>query len=69
MPSASRNPVRLGALGACLALLGGAASGCSTTQEKAEAQQARAQHILDQRAKRKQRKQDGNSKKDGNEKR
>lgn len=57
MPSASAHLTRLGALGACAALLTGAAAGCSTTQEKAEKQQARAQHILDARAKRQQRKQ------------
>ncbi|MGV1048053.1 MAG: hypothetical protein ACOYD4_05955 [Solirubrobacterales bacterium] len=36
----------------CSSLLAGAASGCSTTQEKAEKQQARAKHILDARAER-----------------
>lgn len=52
MPSVSRQITRLGALSACAALLAGAAAGCSTTQEKAEKQQAQAKHILDQRAKR-----------------
>jgi hypothetical protein len=37
-------------LAACGLLLLGAASGCSTTQEKAEVQQAQAKHILDARA-------------------
>ena len=50
MPSASRHTPRLAALALCGALLVGAASGCSTTEEKAEIQQARAKHILDARA-------------------
>jgi hypothetical protein len=58
VPSASRNPIRPLVLGACAALLAGAASGCSTTQEKAERQQAQAKHILDARAERQQRKKD-----------
>jgi len=33
-------------------MLAGAAAGCSTTQEKAERQQARAQHILEARKQR-----------------
>jgi hypothetical protein len=52
VPSASRNSARLGVLAACGLLLLGAAPGCSTTQEKAERQQAQAKHILDARAKR-----------------
>jgi mannose/cellobiose epimerase-like protein (N-acyl-D-glucosamine 2-epimerase family) len=36
----------------CFSLLAGAAAGCSTTQEKAEKQQARATHILEARAER-----------------
>ena len=36
----------------CLALLGAGAAGCSTTQEKAQHQQARAEHILKARAER-----------------
>ena len=56
MPSASRNHVRLGVLAASVALLAGAASGCSTTQEKAERAQARATHILDARAERQRKK-------------
>jgi hypothetical protein len=39
-------------LGTCFSLLAGAAAGCSTTQEKAERQQARAKHILGARAER-----------------
>jgi Flp pilus assembly protein TadB len=50
---------RLGLLALCLLLVAGAASGCSTTQEKAEKQQARATHILNARAERqKQKKKD-----------
>ncbi len=52
MPSASRRPTRLAVLAACGALLTGAATGCSTTQEKAERQQARAKHILEARKER-----------------
>jgi hypothetical protein len=59
VPSVSRHSARLGVLAVALSLLAGAAGGCSTTQEKAERQQARAKHILEARAKRhKQRKQD-----------
>jgi hypothetical protein len=36
----------------CFSLLAGAVAGCSTTQEKAERQQARAKHILGARAER-----------------
>jgi hypothetical protein len=39
-------------VGACLCLLGAGAAGCSTTQEKAEAQKAKAEHILKARAER-----------------
>ena len=53
MPSVSPHRLaRLGALAACAALLTGAAAGCSTTQEKAAAQQARSRHILEARAER-----------------
>lgn len=52
MPSVSRQIARLGALGACAALLAGAAAGCSTTQEKAARQQAQSKHILEARAER-----------------
>jgi hypothetical protein len=52
VPSVSRQIARLGALGACSALLAGAAVGCSTTQEKAEKQQAQSRHILEARAER-----------------
>ena len=60
MRSVSRHiGARLGLLALCLLLVAGAASGCSTTQEKAEKQQARAKHILDARAERqKQKKKD-----------
>jgi hypothetical protein len=37
---------------ACVCLLGAGAAGCSTTQEKAEAQKARSEHILKARAER-----------------
>jgi hypothetical protein len=57
VPSVSRHLIRLTALGACASLLAGAAAGCSTTQEKAERQQAQAKHILDARAERQKRKQ------------
>jgi hypothetical protein len=50
VPSVSRHISRLGALAACSLLLLGAASGCSTTQEKAEKQQAQSKHILEARA-------------------
>jgi hypothetical protein len=56
VPSVSRQLTRLSALGACTALLAGAAAGCSTTQEKAEIQQAQAKHILDARAERQKKK-------------
>lgn len=52
MPSVSRHSVRLGVLAVSLSLLAGATSGCSTTQEKAERQQARSKHILEARAER-----------------
>jgi hypothetical protein len=52
VPSVSRHLARLGILAACASLLAGVAAGCSTTQEKAERQQARAKHILDARAER-----------------
>jgi hypothetical protein len=57
VPSASRHLTRLGVLIVCASLLAGAAAGCSTTQEKAERQQARAKHILDARAERQKHKQ------------
>jgi hypothetical protein len=52
VPSVSRHSARFGLLAACGLLLLGAASGCSTTQEKAEIQQAQAKHILEARAER-----------------
>ncbi|HVV90166.1 MAG TPA: hypothetical protein VHB53_06695 [Solirubrobacterales bacterium] len=39
-------------MAACVCLLGGGTAGCSTTQEKAEAQKAKAEHILKARAER-----------------
>ena len=50
MPSVSRHSARLAVLAACGLLLLGSAAGCSTTQEKAERQQAQAKHILEARA-------------------
>jgi hypothetical protein len=50
--SVSRQITRLGALGACAALLAGAAAGCSTTQDKAARQQAQSKHILEARTER-----------------
>jgi hypothetical protein len=52
VPSVNRHSARLAALALCGVLLIGGASGCSTTQEKAERQQARAKHILEARAER-----------------
>ena len=40
------------AVAACVCLLGAGAAGCSTTQEKAEVQAAKAEHILNARAER-----------------
>ena len=59
MPSVSRHSARLGVLAVCGLLLTGAATGCSTTQEKAEKQQAQSKHILEARAKRQKQKHDG----------
>jgi hypothetical protein len=56
VPSASHHTPRLAALALCGALLLGTASGCSTTEEKAEHQQARAKHILEARAARQRKK-------------
>jgi hypothetical protein len=50
--SASRHVSRLGVLVVCGLLLAGALAGCSTTQEKAARQQARAKHILKAREQR-----------------
>jgi hypothetical protein len=50
VPSVSPHGGRLAVLGVCGLLLAGLASGCSTTQEKAEKQQAQAKHILEARA-------------------
>jgi hypothetical protein len=59
VPSVSRHSARFGVLAVCGLLLIGAAAGCSTTQEKAEKQQAQSKHILEARDKRqKQRKHD-----------
>jgi uncharacterized protein HemX len=42
------------AVAACLCVLGAGAAGCSSTQEKAAAQQAESEHILKARAERRQ---------------
>lgn len=52
MPSASPPLARSAAVAACVCLLGAGAVGCSTTQEKAEVQQAKAAHILKAQAER-----------------
>jgi outer membrane protein assembly factor BamE (lipoprotein component of BamABCDE complex) len=57
VPSARPRPNRAAVLAISALLLIGAASGCSTTQEKADKQQARARHILEARAERQQQKQ------------
>lgn len=49
MRSASRHLSRLGVLAVCGLLLAGALASCSTTQEKAAHQQARAKRILEAR--------------------
>jgi hypothetical protein len=64
VPSAKRHTPRLAALALCGALLLGVASGCSTTEEKAEIQQARAKHILAARAERQKHKHDKPGKQD-----
>ena len=56
MRSASRPALRAGLFAVCGLLLVGAASGCSTTQEKAARQQAQAKHILEARAARQKKK-------------
>jgi hypothetical protein len=59
VPSVNRRIPRLAVLALCGALLAGTASGCSTTEEKAEIQQARAKHILAARAARQKQQADG----------
>jgi hypothetical protein len=70
VPSVSRHLARVAVLAACGLLLIGVASGCSTTQEKAERQQARATHILEARAERQKKRKHDRSKKhqDGSQK-
>jgi hypothetical protein len=58
VPSVSRHSARFGVLAVCGLLLTGAAAGCSTTQEKAEKQQAQSKHILEARAERQKHKHD-----------
>jgi len=50
--SVSRTLGRPLAVAACVCLLGAGAAGCSTTQEKAEVQKAKSEHILKARAER-----------------
>ena len=52
MLSASRGYARVAVLVTSVSLLAGVAAGCSTTQEKAEKQKARAEHILEARKQR-----------------
>ncbi len=47
MRSASRHLSRVGVLAVCGVLLAGAFAGCTTTQEKAAREQARAKRILE----------------------
>ncbi|MGN6257320.1 MAG: hypothetical protein ACTHN3_06175 [Solirubrobacterales bacterium] len=51
MPSA-RRPTQLAVLALCGTLGAGSLAGCETTQEKAAAQRARSERILEARAKR-----------------
>ncbi len=52
MPSVSHTLTRCAVAACCGSLLLGAAAGCSTTQDKAAAQQAESKRILDARAER-----------------
>lgn len=52
MRSVSPTIGRLPALVACACLLAAGSAGCSTTQEKAEVQKAKAEHFLHARAER-----------------
>ncbi len=52
MRSANPSIGRVAVLAVCGLLLAGALAGCSTTQEKAAHQQARAKHILEAREQR-----------------
>ena len=56
MPSVSRHSARLAVLAASASLLIGTTAGCSTTQEKADRQQAQAKRILEAREKRQRKK-------------
>jgi hypothetical protein len=51
--------MRLAATAGCICLLGAGTAGCSTTQDKAAAQQAKAEHILKARAERRKHDVDG----------
>jgi hypothetical protein len=65
--SVSRGYARVAALVTSLSLLAGFAAGCSTTQEKAEKQKARAEHILEARKERQDRKKKQKHGKQGHE--
>jgi hypothetical protein len=73
VPSASRSisrrglqkPERLAVLGLCAALGAGSLAGCETTQEKAAAQRAESERILEDRAKRQARRQHHKNHADG----
>ena len=69
MLSVSRRQARLAAVASSVSLLGGVAAGCSTTQEKAETQKARAEHILQGREERQQAKKKDKNGKSGKTKR
>ncbi len=64
-PAPSRRLPRLALLGICGLLLLAVPAGCSTTQEKAQIQQARAKHILAARAERQKQKHRHDKHKDG----
>jgi hypothetical protein len=63
--SVSRGQARLAVAVTSASLLGGFATGCSTTQEKAEKQQARAEHILQARKQRQRQKKNGKHEESG----
>jgi hypothetical protein len=67
VPSVSHS-ARLAIVAICGLLLTGAFAGCSTTQEKAEIQQARAKRILETRDERRRKKRE-EAQKDRSEKR
>ena len=62
MPSARRTLPRLAIAACCGSLLLGAATGCTTTQEKAARHQAEAERVREAREKRQQRRKNDKSK-------